>query len=177
MAIWNIFGRWVIFLVIWYSFHVLVHCTTKNLASHASAGFIFKVFPNPFAPNLGDTCFECFDTWQCGDRVVSFHRLAKNGFNVIADAFTWGRCYDHNFLQFFPIFGEKIGVFLNTNVMITFMSKFALFPIKNDNFFDKFFGENILKIITLVPGTPKSLKYLFRKLAVKGFEKKSFASI
>jgi hypothetical protein len=39
-----------------------------------------------------------------------------------------GRCYDHNFLRFFPIFGEKIGVFLkyqcffgnrlNTNVMI-----------------------------------------------------------
>jgi hypothetical protein len=23
-----------------------------------------------------------------------------------------GRCYDHNFLRFFPIFGEKIGVFL-----------------------------------------------------------------
>jgi hypothetical protein len=25
---------------------------------------------------------------------------------------TWGRCYDHNFLLFFPIFGGKIGVFL-----------------------------------------------------------------
>jgi hypothetical protein len=25
---------------------------------------------------------------------------------------TWGRCYDHNFLRFLPIFGEKIGVFL-----------------------------------------------------------------
>jgi hypothetical protein len=25
---------------------------------------------------------------------------------------TRGQCYDHNFLQFFPIFGEKIGVFL-----------------------------------------------------------------
>jgi hypothetical protein len=24
----------------------------------------------------------------------------------------WGRCYDHNFLQFSTIFGEKIGVFL-----------------------------------------------------------------
>jgi hypothetical protein len=23
-----------------------------------------------------------------------------------------GRCYDHNFLRFSPIFGEKIGVFL-----------------------------------------------------------------
>jgi hypothetical protein len=27
-------------------------------------------------------------------------------------ALTWGRCYDHNFLRFLPIFGEKIGVFL-----------------------------------------------------------------
>jgi hypothetical protein len=25
---------------------------------------------------------------------------------------TWGRYYDHNFLRFSPIFGEKIGVFL-----------------------------------------------------------------
>jgi hypothetical protein len=25
---------------------------------------------------------------------------------------SWGRCYDHNFLQFSTIFGEKIGVFL-----------------------------------------------------------------
>jgi hypothetical protein len=25
---------------------------------------------------------------------------------------TRGRCYDHNFLRFLPIFGEKIGVFL-----------------------------------------------------------------
>jgi hypothetical protein len=24
----------------------------------------------------------------------------------------WGRCYDHNFLRFLPIFREKIGVFL-----------------------------------------------------------------
>jgi hypothetical protein len=24
---------------------------------------------------------------------------------------SWGRCYDHNFLQFFLIFGKKIGVF------------------------------------------------------------------
>jgi hypothetical protein len=24
----------------------------------------------------------------------------------------WGRCYDHNFLRFSTIFGEKIGVFL-----------------------------------------------------------------
>jgi hypothetical protein len=28
---------------------------------------------------------------------------------------TWSRCYDHNFLRFFPIFGEKNGVFLKNH--------------------------------------------------------------
>jgi hypothetical protein len=30
---------------------------------------------------------------------------------------TGGRCCDHNFLRFLPIFGEQIGVFSKTNVM------------------------------------------------------------
>jgi hypothetical protein len=63
-----------------------------------------------------------------------------------------GRCYDHNFLRFFPIFGEKLAFFFNTNVMINFFQNLALFRVKNANFFAKFFGENILKIITSVPG-------------------------
>jgi hypothetical protein len=29
--------------------------------------------------------------------------------------FVWGRCYDHNFLRFSTIFGEKIGVFLKNH--------------------------------------------------------------
>jgi hypothetical protein len=32
----------------------------------------------------------------------------------------WGLCYDHNFLRFFPIYGEKMAFFLKTNVMIIF---------------------------------------------------------
>jgi hypothetical protein len=36
--------------------------------------------------------------------------------------------------------------------MIKFLYILALFLVKNANFFAKFFGENILKIITLVPG-------------------------
>jgi hypothetical protein len=64
----------------------------------------------------------------------------------------WGRCYDHNFLQFFPIFGKKLAFFLNTNIMIKLFQNFALFSVKNENFFAKFFGENIFKIITSVPG-------------------------
>jgi hypothetical protein len=36
----------------------------------------------------------------------------------ISSRVTRGRCYDHKFLRFLPIFGEKIGVFSKTNVMI-----------------------------------------------------------
>jgi hypothetical protein len=34
------------------------------------------------------------------------------------------------------------------------LNNLALFWVKNANFFAKFFGKNILKIITLVPGHP-----------------------
>jgi hypothetical protein len=54
-----------------------------------------------------------------------------------------GRCYDHNFLRFFPIFSEKFGVFLKNHVMIKIVHNLALFCVKNANFFAKFFGENI----------------------------------
>jgi hypothetical protein len=64
----------------------------------------------------------------------------------------WGRCYDHNFLRFFLIFSEKIGVFLKYQCYDQFFQNLALFWVKNANFFAKFFGENILKIITSVPG-------------------------
>jgi hypothetical protein len=55
----------------------------------------------------------------------------------------WGRCYDHNFLRVFPIFGEKIGVLSNTNVMTTILHNLALFRVKSANFFAEIFGENI----------------------------------
>jgi hypothetical protein len=45
------------------------------------------------------------------------------------------RCYDHNFLRFLPIFGEKMAFFSKTDVMINFFAK-------NANIFAKFFGEN-----------------------------------
>jgi hypothetical protein len=38
--------------------------------------------------------------------------------------------------------------------MIKFLHNLALFCVKNANFFAEFFGENILKIITSVPGHP-----------------------
>jgi hypothetical protein len=47
------------------------------------------------------------------------------------------RCYDHNFLQFSTILGEKIGVFLN--VMITIFVKTSSSLSKKSKIFAKFF--------------------------------------
>jgi hypothetical protein len=49
-----------------------------------------------------------------------------------------------------------LAFFLNTNVMIKSFQNLSLFWVKNANFFAKFFGENIFKIITSVPGVRKS---------------------
>jgi hypothetical protein len=42
-----------------------------------------------------------------------------------------GQCYNHNFLRYSPIFGEKMSFFLKTNVMILIWQKLALFCSKN----------------------------------------------
>jgi hypothetical protein len=57
---------------------------------------------------------------------------------------SWGRSYDHNFLRFFPIFGEKMAFFSKTNVRIKIkiLHNLALFWVKNAIFFAEFFGEN-----------------------------------
>jgi hypothetical protein len=62
-----------------------------------------------------------------------------------------GRCYDHYFRRFLPIFCEKMAFVSKTNVMIIFFSKTSSSLSKNANIFAKFFGENIFKIITSVP--------------------------
>jgi hypothetical protein len=59
------------------------------------------------------------------------------------------------FGDFYPFSAKKLAFFSNTNVMITILQKLALFCVKNANIFAKFFGENILKIITSVPGFGK----------------------
>jgi hypothetical protein len=47
---------------------------------------------------------------------------------------------------------KKFAFFSKTNVMIKFFNSLALFWVKNANFFAEFFGENIFKIVTSVPG-------------------------
>jgi hypothetical protein len=48
---------------------------------------------------------------------------------------TRGRCYDHNFLRFFPIFGEKISVFLKYQCYDQLFSKFSFVLSQKRQFF------------------------------------------
>jgi hypothetical protein len=48
---------------------------------------------------------------------------------------------------------KKMAFFSKTNVMIKILPNLALFRVKN-GIFAEFFGENILKIITSIPGYP-----------------------
>jgi hypothetical protein len=65
----------------------------------------------------------------------------------------WGQCYDHNFRRFLTIFGEKIGVFLKKPML---WLKFCIILLCFESKTPIFFSENILKIITSVPGHPAS---------------------
>jgi hypothetical protein len=64
------------------------------------------------------------------------------------------------------IFGEKIGVFSKANVMIKFLHNLALFPVKNAKFVAEFFGENIFKIITSVPGNARPKKCFAKEVGL-----------
>jgi hypothetical protein len=79
---------------------------------------------------------------------------------ILNTRFKWlprGRCYDHNFLRFSSIFGEK------TNVMIQVLHNLAVFRVRNANFFAEILGENILKVITSVPGANPTTSQLQRR--------------
>jgi hypothetical protein len=71
------------------------------------------------------------------------------------------------FWRFLPIFGENVVVFLkNLWYDSFFLQNFAVFcRYKKRHFFAKFCGENIFKIITLVPGHPfgRSVKWMSTK--------------
>jgi hypothetical protein len=56
------------------------------------------------------------------------------------------------FSDFCLFSAKKLAFFSKTNVMINFFSKFGFVLSQKRQFFAKFFGENILKIITSVPG-------------------------
>jgi hypothetical protein len=61
-----------------------------------------------------------------------------------------GRCYDHNFQRFFPIFGEKTGIFLKNQFQDPnfILQKRAVFGTKTPIYFAKYFSENNLKNVS-----------------------------
>jgi hypothetical protein len=61
--------------------------------------------------------------------------------------------YDHNFLRFLPIFGEKMAFFSKTNVMIKFCIIYLCFEKKTPIFSLNFSAKIFLKIIASVPET------------------------
>jgi hypothetical protein len=81
--------------------------------------------------------------------------MSKVGKIVFGRIGAWGRYYDHNFLQFLTIFGEKIGVFLKYHCYDqNFCIIYLFYGSKTQIFSPIFFGENILKSVTSVPGSP-----------------------
>jgi hypothetical protein len=56
---------------------------------------------------------------------------------------TWGRCYDHNFLRFLTIFGEKIGVFSKIQCYDKKFAYFSLVLSQKCQFFRNFFSAKI----------------------------------
>jgi hypothetical protein len=65
-----------------------------------------------------------------------------------------GRCYDHNVRRFFPIFGEKIGVFLKNQCYDQLFSKFSFVLSQKRQFFRKNFRRKYLKNHNIGPLSP-----------------------
>jgi hypothetical protein len=63
-----------------------------------------------------------------------------------------GRCYDHNFLRFSPIFAEKFGVFLKNQCYDQIFAKSSSSVSKKRQYFRQIFRREHFKIITSVPG-------------------------
>jgi hypothetical protein len=64
------------------------------------------------------------------------------------------------FCDFSQFSAKKLAFFLNTNVMIKyFFQNLSLFRVKNANLFAKFFGQNILNIITSVSAYTNPRKF------------------
>jgi hypothetical protein len=72
-------------------------------------------------------------------------------FSYFVDILTTGNLGSMLWSQFSAIFDNFRRKFWR-NVMIKVLQNLALFWVKNGNLFPDFFGENVLKIITSVPG-------------------------
>jgi hypothetical protein len=100
-------------------------------------------FDTPSSPRLYFSLINFFDKkWAC----YFFRRFLtlSSGVDVTITIFC----------DFWQFSAEKLAFFSKTSVMIKMLHNLALFWVKNAIFFAEFFGENIQKIITSVPGHP-----------------------
>jgi hypothetical protein len=75
-----------------------------------------------------------------------------------------GRCYDHNFLQFFPIFGEKIGGFLKYQCYDQLFSKFCFVLSQKRQIFRQIFWRKYFKNHNIGPWIGSPLVLLVRNV-------------
>jgi hypothetical protein len=92
--------------------------------------------------NIGRLFFTVKVLFQLGQKRIGLHFGAIFSLTHLV---TWGRCYDHNFLQFLPIFGGKIGVFLKNQCYDQVFSKSSSSLRKKSPFFCKKFWRKYLK--------------------------------
>jgi hypothetical protein len=86
------------------------------------------------------------------------------------DRVTGDRCYDHNFLRFFPIFGEKIGVFLKKTMSWSqFSAIFPNFRRKNWRFSQKpmLWSQFLQKTSSSLSKKRQFFRWIFRRKCLK----------
>jgi hypothetical protein len=104
--------------------------------------------------------------WQKGGYVCTLMRRIQNisgrDLNLdpnilkqrkILSALCWikGQCYNHNFKRFSPIYGEKIGVFLENQCFDPFFAWTSSFLNKNANFFRQLFWRKYFRNHSIGP--------------------------
>jgi hypothetical protein len=139
-------------------------------------------------PDKGDQIGRSFAYWAAvflehffkPTKVATFFHgtsyvLTKSGFGYILGDFSQTHLGSMLWSQFSAIFANFRRKNCRFSQKPMLWSKFciiylALFWVKNAIFFAEFFGENILKIITLVPGHPDSnLQWSWWCAKYKGF--------
>jgi hypothetical protein len=104
-----VYGHLVYFTAIWYSLWPFGILGVIWYIFSRFGIFYLEKSGNPGLLKVFASCLATRDEWF-------FSSLQPtDGINFSTVALwgeIWGRCYDHNFLRFLTIFGEKIGVFL-----------------------------------------------------------------
>jgi hypothetical protein len=133
------FGRLVLFVVIWYILPVLVCLDLEKSGNPGDVRFRRKhtrlIMIKPF-----QVAFAC--SHKRNGFVGSQQRFSTS-MAFDRESCLQGRCYDHNFLRFSPIFGEKIGVFLKKQCSDQCFHNLALFLVEKTPIYLQFFLPKI----------------------------------